>query len=437
VSSNRKIGPFLATILVTSTTVGSAIYLLPASLGVIGSISIVGWVLASIVASLIGAVFALLVMAKPGSGGLFSYIREAFGPGAGFVSGVLYWASCIVAVVAIALAVAGYLSVFIPVAARPPGLTVATIAIIWLFIGANVLGPRFIAQLQNLAVLLGLAPVLFAVIGGWLFFHGATFTASWNVSGQTDLAVLPRATVIAFWGFLGIETAIILAVRVKDPLRDVTVGTLCGVALSTLIYISASAVLMGILPAAALAKSAAPFADAFLPVLGASFAGAIALCAMLKASGTLAASLLLTVESAESEAVLGRVRAEKAVEPADRASIANLIFTGLVASLLVVLSASPTLARQYTVVTNASVVLSVVVYLASALALLRLSNVLPQKFRLLSYVVGALCSVFCIALIAASEIPSLIGSACIILLALVAHFVVQARANSRAGVATL
>ena len=153
-----------------------------------------------------------------------------------------------------------------PVVAKPPGLTIATIAIVWLFVGTNFLGPRFVARIQSWTVFLGLAPVLFVAIGGWFLFHAAVFSASWNVSGQSDLAILPHATVIAFWGFLGLEGAIILAVRVQNPLRDVPVGTLGGLAIATVIYIAASAAIMGMLPAAALAKSSAPFADAVVPV---------------------------------------------------------------------------------------------------------------------------------------------------------------------------
>jgi arginine:agmatine antiporter len=381
---------------------------------------------------LIGGVFALLAIANPGAGGLFSYIREALGPCAGFVAGVLYWASCLVGSVAIALAIAGYLSVFVPLVAKPPGLPIATIAIVWLFVGANFLGPRFVARIQSWTILFGLAPVLFVAVGGWFFFHAGTFVASWNVSGQTDLAILPRATVIAFWAFLGLESAIILAVRVQNPLRDVPVGTLGGLAVATIVYIAASAAIMGMLPAAALAKSSAPFADAIVPVLGAVFAGAVALCAMLKASGTLAASLLLTVETADCESVLGRMRTAPLAQPAHRASFANLMFTGVLTSLLVVLSVSPTLARQFTIVTNASVVLSMAVYLASAVALLRLSSALPGTLRVLSRIVAALCTLFCIALIAASEVASLVGSVMVIAVALVVYSGVHLRTLRRA-----
>jgi arginine:agmatine antiporter len=253
------------------------------------------------------------------------------------------------------------------------------------------------------------------------------------VSGQSDLAILPRATVIAFWAFLGVESAIVLAVRVHNPVRDVPIGTLGGLGIATVIYIAASSALMGMLPAAALAKSSAPFADAFVPVLGAAFGGAVALCAMLKASGTLAATVLLTVESAESESVLGWTRT--APPASHRASFANLMFTGALTSLLVILSVSPTLARQFTIVTNASVVLSVAVYLASALALMRLGSVLPRTLRVWSRIAAVLCTLFCVVLIAASEEASLIGSAAVIVVALAVYFAIHVRRMRRARLA--
>ena len=101
---SRKIGPFLGTMLVTGAMIGSGIYLLPASLGAIGSISILGWLAATAGALLIGGVFSWLAVLRPGSPGLFAYIHEAFGQCAGFSVGVLYWIGCWIAGVAVAIA---------------------------------------------------------------------------------------------------------------------------------------------------------------------------------------------------------------------------------------------------------------------------------------------------------------------------------------------
>jgi arginine:agmatine antiporter len=422
---NKKIGPFLATMLVASTMMGSGIFLLPASLGAIGSISIVSWIVATLGAACLAFVFSALAMADPSRPGLFSYIRDAFGPGSAFVIGALYWASCAIANVAIAVAISGYLSVFIPAVASPTGSAIATIAFLWLFLGVNAIGPRFVAQLQSWVLPLGLVPVFIVAIFGWFYFHPATFLASWNVSGASAFRAVPRATVMVFWAFVGLETAIVLSKRVRNPARDVPIATIGGLAIAATIYMSACAAIMGILPASVLVKSSAPFADAVAPMLGNIVAGVVALCAMLKASGTLGSTTLLTLETAECESVMGQARA--GFVQGDKSTVPNIVFTGVLTSLVTLASASPTLARQFTIVTDVCVVLTVLVYGAAALALLRMSGALPRKTQLWVRPLAVAGTLFCVWLIVVSEPDLLICSAAAILAAIVAYLSIRFR----------
>ena len=364
-------------------------------------------------------------MADPSRPGLFSYIRDAFGPGSAFVVGALYWASCAIANVAIALALSGYLSVFIPAVAKPPGIAIATVAFLWLSLGINAIGPRFVAQMQSWVLPLGLVPVFLVAIFGWFYFHPATFLASWNVSGQSAFAAVPRATVMVFWAFVGLEAAIVLATRVRNPARNVPIATVGGLAIAAAIYIAACAAIMGILPASVLAKSSAPFADAVAPMLGSIVAGVVALCAMLKASGTLGSTTLLTLDTAESESVAGQAR--HGFVQGDKPSVPNIVFTGVLTSLVTLASASPTLARQFTIVTDVCVVLTVLVYGAAALALLRLSGRLPHKTQLWVRPLAVAGTIFSAALIAVSEADLLICSAAAILAAVVAYLSIRFR----------
>ena len=130
-----KLGPFLAMIVVAGGMIGSGIYLLPASLAAFGSLSILGWGLAILGALMLGGVFSFLAILRPQAPGLFAYVRDALGPGAGFVAGVVYWAVCWVGNVPIAIGVTGYLSVFFPQLARPPAATLTSLAVLWLFCG--------------------------------------------------------------------------------------------------------------------------------------------------------------------------------------------------------------------------------------------------------------------------------------------------------------
>jgi len=430
---SKKLGPFLATVVVANAMIGSGIYMLPAGLGTVGSISILAWVAAACGAALIGGVLAWLASISPETRGLFSYVREGFGPCAGFVAGVLYWFTILVACVAVATAVTGYLSVFIPAVAKQPASTICTVAVIWTLVAVNLTGPRVVAALQSPALFLGLAPVLLAAIAGWFFLHKGTFIASWNVTGGSFLTVVPRATVMVFWAFLGFEGAIILSTRVRNPARDVPIATLGGIAIATAIYMAACAALMGILPAAALAKSSAPFADGAAAMLGAATAGIIALCAVVKASATLGGNVLIAGETGECESVLGHMRPHLRDRQTHKVSIPTLMLTGTILSAVAILSASPTLARQFTIITNVVVVLAMLDYAAFCAALLVLSKRLPPQRRIWAQALSVLALLFCAAVIAASDPSLLIWSVVPVFGAVLAYFYFHMRNGSRAA----
>ena len=428
---HRTLGLFLATMMVASCMIGSGIYMLPASLGGLGSVSILSWLAASAGAALIAGSLAWLAVLDPDGGGMFAYIRKAFGPAAGFVAGVLYWAATLPGAVAIAIACTGYLGVFVPAVRHGLDATLSTTGFIWLFVAANWAGPRFVAWLQGWSLGVGLVPVLLAALGGWFFFHSTTFTHSWNPGHESLVSLVPRGAVMAFWAFLGIEGAVILAPRIKNPGRNVPLATLGGLALAAVVYIAACTAMMGILSASALGRSSAPFADAAAVAIGGSFAGAVALCALFKASGTLGSNLLLMLESLECHSVISVVSASPRSLP--RASGWNLLFTGTLATVVVVISQSPTLVRQFTMVTNVVVVLSMLTYAATCLALMRAAQALPRNRRIAAWAVGGGGALFCAFIVAASEADLLIWSAIPVLGAFMAYWLATLRRQRQAA----
>jgi len=101
----RRLGPWLAMMLVAGNMIGSGVYLLPATLAAFGSMTIIGWVLAAIGALVLALVFAELAIRRPGGTPMSLHARDAFGPFAGFQATFLYWMSTWVGNIAIALAV--------------------------------------------------------------------------------------------------------------------------------------------------------------------------------------------------------------------------------------------------------------------------------------------------------------------------------------------
>ena len=68
-SRRRKLGPLLATIVVAGNMIGSGIFLLPATLAGVGSVTVIGWVVASIGALALALLFGKLARRKPMAGG--------------------------------------------------------------------------------------------------------------------------------------------------------------------------------------------------------------------------------------------------------------------------------------------------------------------------------------------------------------------------------
>jgi arginine:agmatine antiporter len=99
--------------------VGSGVYLLPATLGAIGSISILGWLAAGLAAVAIAAVFIQLAPAAPEARGVPAYVQAGLGPLFGVQSAVLYWCSIWIGLVPLSLAAAGALGFIFPVLAPP------------------------------------------------------------------------------------------------------------------------------------------------------------------------------------------------------------------------------------------------------------------------------------------------------------------------------
>ena len=101
-------------------------------------------------------------------------------------------------------------------------------------------------------------------------------------------------------------------------------------------------------------------------------------------------------------------------------------------SLTVVASASPNLGRQFTVLINITVVLSLLAYLAACLALLRFSGGAPAGLRLMARVAAVAGALFCVWAIAVSERDLLVWSAGAIGVAILAWLAVRRRALATA-----
>ena len=93
----------------------------------------------------------------------------------------------------------------------------------------NILGPRLVCQVESLAIVIGLVPILLVATGGWWYFDGKLFVDSWNVRHEPAIQVIPQSLVLLFWAFTGLESASIASAVVENPRRNVAIATIGGV----------------------------------------------------------------------------------------------------------------------------------------------------------------------------------------------------------------
>lgn len=373
----RKLGWGLAALLVAGNMIGSGVYLLPASLAPVGSSSIVGWMVATLGALMLAAVFAGLGRMRPAADGLADYAGQGLGRFFGFQAALAYWAACWMGNVAVAVAATGYLAVFLPVLREPWPAALCNVTLIWLVTAAYMAGPRLVARLGGGLLIVGLLPIVVAVIAGVMAFEPEVFAASWSPSDASLTASVPASLAVIFWAFLGVESAAVLSAKVRNPEQDVGRASLAGVLLAGVVYMAASVAVFGVIPAGELALSTSPFADLAGRVMGSAAAGFVAVCAVAKTIGTLGGWTLLSGETARSAAREGFLPGVfgRGVETPR----ANPLIHGVLMSAAAVLSVQPTLGRQFGVLISVTTVLILVVYALCCLALMRFSPSLKWR----------------------------------------------------------
>jgi arginine:agmatine antiporter len=392
VARHRKLGPVLATIVVAGNMIGSGIFMLPATLATVGGVTVIGWVIASLGALALALLFARLARRKPLAGGPASYAHDAFGPFVGMQTSLWYWASCLIGNIAIATAASSYLAAFFGIEPAAAQAAMITIALLWLVTFVNMVSPRFVGQVDGPLLAAGLVPLLLVAVAGWLWFDPELFRASWNVSGMPAMAAIPHSLVLVFWAFTGLESASVAAAVVENPERNVPIATVSGVLIAAIVYVAASAAIMGLAPASELANSKAPFALAVAVMFGPTAGPLVACAGMLKALGTLAGFVLMTAQVSRAAADHGVLPAFFARTRAGDTPTAGLVVAGLIGTAAIVATISPTLNAQFNLLIEGSTIFALLTYLGCCAAALRYRVAGERTLA----IIGAAFSVFVI-----------------------------------------
>ena len=363
-----KIGLVPATLMVAGNMMGSGVFMLPANLSAIGSIALIGWLLTVVGAVALALVFAKLSAIDPAAGGPYAYARKAYGDYMGYQTNLIYWLANVVGNVALAVAGLGYLSHFFPALKVPIVMAFGSIAIIWFFAYANILGPKVVGRLQSFTTIFALVPIFGMALFGWFWFNPQTFSSAWNVSGQSSPNAVMATLTFTLWAFIGVESASVSAGVVANPSRNVPIATVGGVVLASVAYVLSSSVIMGMIPNKELIASSAPFADAARLALG-DFAGStVALCAAVGCLGSLAGWTLLVGQSAKAAADDGLFPGIFAKVNKRGVPSLGLVIVAVIMSVQVLATMSPTASQQFGKIASIAVIMTLLPYIYSCIA---------------------------------------------------------------------
>ena len=380
-SPARKIGPVLATFVVANNMIGSGFFLLPATLARSGAVTAISWLVATVLAVVLGGAFARLARDYPDLETPDDYVRPALGRDASFIATTMYWVSSWIGNNAIAVAAFGYLVMLLPLDGNNPAVQVSgQIVLIWMMFAINLLGPRPIARFQSFCVVFGLLPVAVVLTFGWGSFDAALYESAWNTTGaewntgspvaKSDLSLIFTSLAPIFWAFVGLETGAMVAGVVRNPARNVPRATIGGVLIAGVVYLISSVLVMGIVPAQELADSSAPFALVAGRIFGNWAIPVIAAAAALKATGTLGGWMLVTGESGARAAQRGFLPAIFGRFNTRGAAGWGLFIIASSMSVIALLTLSPKVSGQFEIIIEVVVMLVVLAYAAAGASLL-------------------------------------------------------------------
>jgi arginine:agmatine antiporter len=189
-------------------------------------------------------------------------------------------------------------------------------------------------------------------------------------------------------------------------------ATLMGLAISAVVYMLSSTVIMGIIPNAELRTSHAPFAEAARLAVGTPGMVIIALCAILKSVGSLGGWMLLVGQSAKAAADDGMF--PSAFSRLNRHGVPGrgLVIVGVLMTIVLFATISPTIAGQFIRIIDLAVILMVVPYIYASVAVVKVvhDHGLPARtFRTFKWIAVA-AVVYCLWTVIGGDPPTVVNA---------------------------
>jgi APA family basic amino acid/polyamine antiporter len=244
--------------------------------------------------------------------------------------------------------------------------------LLWALTAVNCVSVRAAGRFQLVTVLLKLVPLIVVIaLAAIVVAHGRqTYSLPLRAS-DIHPGAINSAAALTLWAMLGVECASIASREVRDPARNVPRATLIGTVLAGSLYLLAATPITILLPAQAVAGSNAPFALFVAHYWDPRLALLVGLFAAISAIGALNGFILLQGELPLAMARNGAFPLWFARTWRGIPVRAQILSSG-VATLLIAANASRSVSGLFRFMALLATAATLVLYLACALAALRL-----------------------------------------------------------------
>lgn len=225
--------------IVAGSVIGSGIFLVPGAIAKqLSSLRCVllVWVVGGLL-SLFGALsLAEMGSMLPAAGGLYSYLREAYGKPVGFLYG---WATlAMIQTGSIATLAAGFgLYVSQLIFLSPQQEKLVCLASVVALTAVNLMSLRESKLVQNIVMAAKLIGI--AALGAMLFArgHAATLGAGWEVSTHAGFLAYGPAVIAVLWSYEGWHVVSFTASEFRNPQKDLPRSLISGILTVGAVYV--------------------------------------------------------------------------------------------------------------------------------------------------------------------------------------------------------
>ena len=364
-----------ATLYGINAVIGSGIFLLPQKIYKgLGPASLAVMLGTALLVILLAVCLAETAGYFNKNGGAFQYSKAAFGDFIGFNVGFLGW---VVTIIAWAAMAAGFARLFvITFPAFTPYERLLSIALIILLSLMNIAGLKTSKFFTLAATVAKLIPIIAFAACAIFFIKGGVdkgnFTPFLQLEPGTNvMTAIANTAVYIFYGFIGFETMSIVAGEMRNPEKNVPRAILGSISIVSVLYMLIIAGTIAML-GNHIMKTDASVQDAFVAMIGPAGAWIVSIGALISIAGLNIGESIMVPRYGAAIADEGLLPKKISETNSKNAPVVAIIISGACAIALL-------FSGKFEELATLSVVFRFFQYIPTALAVLKLRKMYPEK----------------------------------------------------------